>query len=208
MKKATAITCVLFDIGGVLLNNGWDHLERKRAAVNFKLEWAEMEARHRLAFEIYEQGKLTMDEYLDLIVFHEKRPFTMAQFRNFMFAQSKSFPQMIELATQLKARLGMKIAVVSNEGREMNAFRVRKFNLDRFVDSFISSSFVHLRKPDVNMFRLALDIVQVPASQTVFIDNTPMFVQIAEGLGMRGILHTGYKSTREKLSALGLKVVE
>ncbi len=208
MKKATPITCVLLDIGGVLLSNGWDHLERKLAAENFKLKWKEMEARHRLTFEIYEQGKLTMDEYLALVVFHEKRPFTMAQFRNFMFAQSKPFPQMIELTAQLKARHGMKIAVVSNEGREMNAYRVRKFNLDRFVDSFISSSFVHLRKPDVNMFRLALDIVQVPASQSVFIDNTPMFVQIAEGLGMRGILHTGYKSTREKLSALGLKVIE
>jgi putative hydrolase of the HAD superfamily len=208
MKKATAITCVLFDIGGVLLNNGWDHLERKRAAAHFKLEWAEMEARHRLTFEIYEQGKLTIDEYLTLVVFHEKRPFTMALFRNFMFTQSKPFPQMIQLAAQLKARLGMKIAVVSNEGREMNAYRVRKFKLDGLFDSFISSSFVHLRKPDVNMFRLALDIVQVPAAQAVFIDNTPMFVQIAEGLGMRGILHAGYKSTREKLSALGLKVIE
>jgi putative hydrolase of the HAD superfamily len=208
MKKATPITCVLLDIGGVLLNDGWDHLERKRAAVNFKLDWAEMEARHRLTFEIYEQGKLTMDEYLALVVFHQKRPFTMAHFRNFMFAQSKPFPKMIELAAQLKARLGVKIAVVSNEGREMNAYRVRKFKLDSLVDSFISSSFVHLRKPDVNMFRLALDIVQMPASQAVFIDNTPMFVQIAEGLGMRGLLHAGYESTREGLSALGLKVVE
>ncbi|MDQ2944789.1 MAG: HAD-IA family hydrolase [Acidobacteriota bacterium] len=207
MNKSAEITCVLFDIGGVLLNNGWDHLERKRAAAHFKLEWTEMEARHRLTFEIYEQGKLTMDEYLALVVFHEKRPFTMSQFRNFMFAQSKPFPKMIGLAAQLKARLGMKIAVVSNEGREMNAYRVRKFELDRLVDSFISSSFVHLRKPDVNMFRLALDIVQVPAYQSVFIDNTPMFVQIAEGLGMRGVLHTGYKSTREKLSALGLDVI-
>jgi putative hydrolase of the HAD superfamily len=208
MKKATAITCALLDIGGVLLNNGWDHLERKRAALNFKLEWKEMEARHRLTFELYEQGKLTIDEYLSLVVFHEKRPFTMAQFQSFMFAQSKPFPKMIKLAAQLKTTLGMKIAVISNEGREMNAYRVRRFKLDGLVDSFISSSFVHLRKPDVNMFRLALDIVQVPASQAVFIDNTPMFVHIAEGLGMRGILHTGYQSTCEKLSVLGLKVVE
>jgi putative hydrolase of the HAD superfamily len=208
MKKSTAFTCVFFDIGGVLLNNGWDHLERKRAAAHFKLEWVEMEARHRLTFEIYEQGKLTMDEYLALVVFHEKRSFTVPQFRNFMFAQSRPFPQMIALAAKLKATHGIKIAVVSNEGREMNAYRVRKFKLDGLVDSFISSSFVHLRKPDVNLFRLALDIVQVSASQAVFIDNTPMFVQIAEGLGMQGILHTGYKSTHEKLSALGLKVVE
>jgi putative hydrolase of the HAD superfamily len=149
-----------------------------------------------------------MDEYLALVVFHEERSFTVTQFRNFMFAQSKPFPQMIELVARLKATHGIKIAVVSNEGREMNAYRVRKFKLDRLVDSFISSSFVHLRKPDVNMFRLALDIVQVPASKAVFIDNTPMFVQIAEGLGMRGILHTGYQSTREKLSTLELNVVE
>jgi putative hydrolase of the HAD superfamily len=208
MKKATAITCVFFDIGGVLLNNGWDHLERKRAADHFKLEWAGMEARHRLTFEIYEQGKLTIDEYLGLVVFHEKRSFTVAQFRNFMFAQSRPFPQMIALAAKLKATHGIKIAVISNEGREMNAYRVRKFKLDGLVDSFISSSFVHLRKPDVNLFRLALDIVQVSASQAVFIDNTPMFVQIAEGLGMQGILHTGYQSTREKLSTLELNVVE
>lgn len=118
MKKATAITCVLLDIGGVLLTNGWDHLVRRRAAANFKLEWAEMEARHRLTFEVYEEGKLTMDEYLALVVFHEKRSFTPAQFRNFMFAQSKSFPKMIALVSQLKLELGMKIAIVSNEGHE------------------------------------------------------------------------------------------
>ncbi|MGB6132738.1 MAG: HAD-IA family hydrolase [Acidobacteriaceae bacterium] len=208
MKKATAITCVLLDIGGVLLTNGWDHLVRRRAAANFKLEWAEMEARHRLTFEVYEEGKLTMDEYLALVVFHEKRSFTPAQFRNFMFAQSKSFPKMIALVSQLKLELGMKIAIVSNEGHEMNAYRVRKFKLDRLVDTFISSSFVHARKPDVAMFQFALDIAQVPASRAVFIDNTPMFVQVAESLGIRSILHTGCRSTRERLSALGLPVAE
>lgn len=208
MKKATAITCVLLDIGGVLLTNGWDHLVRRRAAANFKLEWTEMEARHRLTFEVYEEGKLTMDEYLALVVFHEKRSFTPAQFRNFMFAQSKSFPKMIALVSQLKLELGMKIAIVSNEGHEMNAYRVRKFKLDRLVDTFISSSFVHARKPDVAMFQFALDIAQVPASSAVFIDNTPMFVQVAESLGIRSILHTGFRSTRERLSALGLPVAE
>jgi putative hydrolase of the HAD superfamily len=125
-----------------------------------------------------------------------------------MFAQFKPFSLMIELTNQLNTRLGMKIAIVSKEARELNGYRVRKFNLDRLVDAFISSFFVHLRKPDVHMFRLALNIVQFPASQAVFIDNTPMFVQVAKGLGMRSILHTGYKSTRGRLSALGLTVVE
>lgn len=208
MKKAAAITSVFLDIGGVLLTNGWDHLVRRRAAANFKLEWAEMEARHRLTFEVYEEGKLTMDEYLALVVFHEKRPFTPGQFRNFMFAQSKPFPEMMALLSQLKIKLGMKIAIISNEGHEMNAYRVRKFRLDKLVDTFISSSFVHARKPDVAMFQYALDIAQVPASSAVFIDNTAMFVQVAESLGIRGILHTDYQSTRERLSALGLPLGE
>ena len=205
MKKATPITCVFLDIGGVLLTNGWDHHARKRAATNFKLKWAEMESRHQLTFDTYEEGKLTLEEYLGWVVFHQKRPFTRAQFRNFMFAQSKPYPQMIELVRKLKAKYGLKIVVVSNEGRELNAYRIRKFKLDGFVDSFVSSCFVHVRKPDADIFRLALDIAQAPARQIVYIENTPMFVQIAEGLGIRSILHTDYRSTCAKLASLGLQ---
>jgi len=205
MKKATAITCLFLDIGGVLLTDGWDHHARKRAATTFKLELAEMEERHHLTFETYEEGKLTLEEYLGLVVFYRKRSFTRAQFRRFIFAQSKPYPEMIELAAQLKVRHGLKIAVVSNEARELNMYRIRKFKLDRFVDFFISSCFLHIRKPDADIFRLALDIAQVPARQVVFIDNTPMFVQIAEGLGIRSILHTDYTSTCTKLASFGLQ---
>jgi putative hydrolase of the HAD superfamily len=205
MRKAPAITCVFLDIGGVLLTNGWDHHARKRAAQSFKLDLAEMEDRHHLTFDTYEEGKLTLEEYLGRVVFYQKRPFTRAQFRRFMFAQSKPYPEMIELIAQLKVRHGLKIAVVSNEARELNAYRIRQFKLGAFVDSFVSSCFVHVRKPDVDIFRLALDIVQVPARQVVYIENTPMFVQVAEGLGIRGILHTDYRSTCAKLASFGLQ---
>ena len=95
--------------------------------------------------------------------------------------------------------------MVSNEARELNSHRIRKFKLDEFVDSFISSSFVHVRKPDVDIFRLALDIAQAPARRVVYIENTPMFVKIAEGMGIRSILHTDYKSTCAKLASFGLQ---
>jgi HAD superfamily hydrolase (TIGR01509 family) len=205
MKRRAPITALFVDIGGVLLTDGWDHHARKRAAANFKLELAEMEDRHHLTFDTYEEGKLTLEEYLDRVVFYQKRPFTRARFRRFMFAQSKPFPEMISLVAQIKARQGVKVAVVSNEGRELNAYRIRKFKLDGFVDSFISSCFVHVRKPDADIFRLALDIAQAPARQVVYVDNTPMFVQIAEGLGIRSILHTDYRSTCAKLASLGLQ---
>jgi putative hydrolase of the HAD superfamily len=104
MKRALPVTTLFLDVGGVLLTNGWDHLARKRAARNFNLNWAEMDERHRLVFETHEEGKLTFQEYLGWVVFYEKRTFTRDQFRDFMFAQSKSFPRMIELITQLKHR--------------------------------------------------------------------------------------------------------
>lgn len=204
-KKAAATTCLFLDIGGVLLTNGWDHQARKGAATNFKLELAEMESRHHLTFDTYEEGKITLEEYLDRVVFYQKRPFTRTQFRQFMFTQSKSFPKMIELVAQLKVLHSLKIVAVSNEGRELNAYRIRKFKLDTFVDSFVSSCFVHVRKPDADIFRLALDIAYATARQVVYIENTPMFVQIAEELGIRSILHTDYKSTCSKLASLGLQ---
>ena len=136
MQKTTAITCLFLDIGGVLLTDGWDHHARKRAATNFKLELAEMEDRHHLTFDTYEEGKLTLEEYLSRVVFYEKRPFTRDQFREFMFAQSKPYPEMIELVAQLKVRHGLKIAVVSNEARELNAHRIRQVQAERVCGFF------------------------------------------------------------------------
>jgi putative hydrolase of the HAD superfamily len=208
MEKATEITCVFLDIGGVLLTNGWDHHARKQAATNFKLEWAEMDERHSLNFDTYEEGKLALEEYPGRVVFYKKRPFTRSQFRRFMCAQSRPYAEMIELVARLKVRHGLKIVVVSNEGRELNAYRIRKFELDGFVDAFISSCFVHLRKPDADIFRLALDIAQAPARQVLYIENTPMFVQIAEELVIRSILHTDYRSTCAKLASFGLEAAK
>jgi len=202
--KATAITCVFLDIGGVLLTDGWDHHAHKGAATQFKLKWAEMEEQHHLTFDTHEEGKLMLEKYLGRVVFYQERPFPDSV-QALHVRPIETLSDMIDMFAQLKVRYGLKIAVVSNEARELNAYRIRKFKLDGFVDSLISSCFVHVCKPDVDIFRLALDIAQAPVRQTVYIDNTPMFVQIAEGLGIRSILHTDYRSTRAKLASFGLQ---
>ena len=206
MKKSIPIKTLFVDIGGVLLNDGWDHHARRRAAKHFKLDWAEIEERHGMNFETHEQDKLVFNEYLNRVVFYKKRPFTRAEFRRFMFAQSKPVAGMIELVRNLKVRYGLKIIVVSNESRELNAHRISTFKLAGFVDAFISSCYVRLRKPDADIFKLALDIAQTPARQIVYLENTALFVQIAEGMGIRGILHTDYQSTCRKLASVGLRL--
>jgi len=204
-SQQSEVTALFLDVGGVLLTNGWDHHARRRAAKHFNLDWAEMQDRHGLNFETHEEGRMTFQEYLNRVVFYQKRRFTRTQFRRFMCAQSKPCTEMIQMFVRLKVRYGLKIVVVSNESREVNAYRIQKFKLGAVVDSFITSCFIQLRKPDVEIFRLALDIAQMPVRQVVYIENTPMFVQVAEGLGIRSILHTDYRSTRERLVSLGLQ---
>jgi putative hydrolase of the HAD superfamily len=201
-----SITALFLDVGGVLGTNGWDRQARERAAKHFNLDRAEVDERHHLTFDTFEEGKLSLDEYLTRTIFYEPRTFTRDEFKAFMFAQSEPYPQVIELIRKLKARYGLRVAVVSNEGRELMTYRIPSFGLVDFVDFFIVSSFVHFRKPDADIYRIALDIAQVPPSQVAYLEDRPMFVDIARGLGIHGIQHVGYDSTRAALSEVGLSL--
>ncbi|HLK28022.1 MAG TPA: HAD family phosphatase [Puia sp.] len=202
MKKKLPITTIFTDIGGVLLTNGWDREARKKAIKLFKLDAEETEERHHLTFDTYEVGKLSLEEYLDRVVFYEKRNFTKKQFREFMFQQTKPFPEMIDMMARLKKEHHLKIAVVSNEGLELNEYRIKTFKLGSFVDFFICSGFVHFRKPDKDIFKVALNTAQVDPSQVIYVEDRPMFVQVAESLGIRGIRHVDYQSTFEQLKSV------
>jgi len=201
---APRITTLFLDIGGVLLTNGWDGLVRRRAAENFGLDPEDMNERHHLTFDAFEAGKLSLDTYLDRVVFFRKRPFSRSAFKKYMFGQSRPYTGMIRLFTGLKKDHGLKIAAVSNEGRELMDYRIKKFHLDEFIDFFVASCYVHFRKPDEDIYRIALDIAQTPAGNAVYVDDRAMFVEVAGKLGLRGIHHTCYESTLAQLKSLSL----
>jgi putative hydrolase of the HAD superfamily len=208
MTSSPTITTLFLDIGGVLLTNGWDHNIRTRAAEKFDLDYDEMNERHHLTFDTYEEGKLSLNEYLNRVVFYEKRSFSQEEFKAFMYAQSQPFPEMLELMLGLKNQYGLEVAAVSNEGRELTTYRVQQFKLGTIIDFFVSSCFVHYRKPDADIYRIALDIAQVSPQQVVYIDDRPMFVEVAQSLDIRGIIHKGYETTRNALEAMGLSLKE
>ncbi|MDR6568873.1 HAD family hydrolase [Chitinophaga ginsengisegetis] len=204
MDNHVKITTLFLDIGGVLLTNGWDRAARKLAIQTFGLDALETEERHHLTFDTYEEGKLTLDEYLSRVVFYEKRSFSREDFREFMFAQSAPYPEMLELIPRLKEKYKLKIAIVNNEGRELNEHRIHHFNISRFVDFYISSCFVHFRKPDADIYKIALDIAQVKPAEVVYVEDRSMFIDVAAGLGINGVCHTDYESTLKKLAVFGL----
>ncbi|MGE5222545.1 MAG: HAD family hydrolase [Omnitrophica WOR_2 bacterium] len=205
MGKETTKT-IFLDIGGVLLTNGWDRAARAKACETFHLDNDEMNERHHLTFDTYEEGKLNLDEYLSRVVFYQPRSFTPEEFKDFMFAQSQPFPLMIDLIKQVKRRYGLKVATISNEGYELTMYRIRKFELDSFIDFFISSCFVHYRKPDADIFHIALNVAQVSPSQSIYIEDRPLFVDVACGLGINAIRHIDAESTRAVLAENGFPV--
>lgn len=204
MINTKKITTLFLDIGGVLLSDGWGHEFRHQAADKFKLDIPEMEKRHKLLFVVYEEGWITMDEYLDRVVFYQERDFTPEQFKIFMFSLPTADTNMIALIKNLKAAYQLKIVVVSNEAKELNEYRIQKFRLSEFVDFFISSCYVHVRKPDAAIFHLALNGAQVPTEEIIFIDDVQMFTEVAMKLGIRSIWHRDYASTVKAFEDLGM----
>lgn len=200
MKIRTLFT----DFGGVLLTNGWGRDSRKAAAAHFELDYEEMDERHHLTFDTYEVGKLSLDEYLSRLVFFQPRSFSCDDFKQFMFSRSKPYPEMIDMIRKLKAAYGLQVVGISNEGRELAQYRVDAFNMREYIDAFVVSGFVYTRKPDASIFHLALDIAQAKLEESIYIDDRAMFVEVATSLGITGVHHTTYESTKEKLASLGL----
>lgn len=184
------ITTLFLDIGGFFLTNGWERSMRARAAEQLRLDVTETDERHHLTFDTYEVGKVSLDDYLDRVTFYRARAFSREEFRAFMFSQSQPYPEMIQLVRDLKARYGLKVAVISNKGRELTVHRNCRFELGMFVDFFIASRLEHSRKPDPDIYRLALAIAQVALSQVTYIEDRAVFVE-AQPVSVRKVLEEG-----------------
>jgi putative hydrolase of the HAD superfamily len=198
------IKALFTDVGGVLLTNGWDGGHRKVAVRQFDLDAAEVESRHKLTFGTFEIGKITLDTYIDRVVFYQPRSFSRDDFRRFMFSCSQPYPEMLALIRGIRRRHQLKIAVVSNEGRELNDYRIGAFGLGDFVDFFVTSCYVHLLKPDLDIFRMAIDMAQVRPEETVYLDDRPLLVEVARSVGLRAIHHVSFEKTAAALAELGL----
>ncbi len=200
----TETRALFLDVGGVLLTNAWDDGALQRAAAEFSLDLGELRARHAIVHETYELGKVTLADYMRLVVFHTPREFSPETFAAFMRSQSLPLPGMIELFAGLKRTHRLKVVVVSNEGRELMDHRVQQFHLDALADVFAVSCSLHVRKPDLDFYRAALDMAHVQAPQGIYVDDRALLVEVAREIGFRGILHTSLASTRAALAEFGL----
>jgi putative hydrolase of the HAD superfamily len=206
--KESDLKILFFDIGGILLSNGWGHESRKEASIKFNIDYEEVNALHNFIFNVYEIGSITLDEYLDVVIFNHPRDFTREDFREFIYAQSVELPDMLQWLKEWKKDCGFRIISINNEGKELNDYRVEKFKLHECFDAFISSCEVELRKPDPGIFKLAMGIAQASPSQCVYFDDRIMFVSTAQKMGIRAFQHTTFESTKAILEQLKNEVIK
>jgi len=196
---------ILFDVGGVLLTNGWDHGERVAAAAKFGLDVQELEARNAKVYASWESDKIDHNQYLDAAVFYEPRNFSRDEFFDFILAQSKLLADgALEILTELSASNRYFIGALNNEARETNDYRFGKFELRRYFKVAFSSCYVGLRKPDPAIYRRALDILGSDPARTLFIDDRQENVDGAVGVGMKAIRFSGAAALRGELGKLGV----
>jgi putative hydrolase of the HAD superfamily len=204
---ASPFLALFSDVGGVLGTNGWDGNLRTKITSHFQCDPDEIEARHHLMFDSFERGFMTFEDYLRRVFFAQRRDFTMEEVRNFAFAESVPWPDNISLLRNIKQANQVTVGLISNEGEGLTQYRVRKFGLRTATNFSVFSCFVHMRKPDFEIWRLALNLAQVDASQTIYIDDRELFVGIAAEIGFTAFQHISLEVTRAKLQELGLLVM-
>ena len=200
------ITALFWDIGGVILTNGWDRESRKEAAETFHLDWEEFQDRHDLSFPAFDSGLITLNEYLDRTLFYRSRPFSREEFTAFMFAQSKEYPETRAILDKVTNTQKYFVGAINNEPLELNQYRIEAFDLRRNFLVFFSSCYLHSRKPEETIFRIALEVTQHPPGQCLFIDDRPLNLESPRKLGMNTILQKNAEQLRADLGKYGVEV--
>ena len=202
----SAIRAIFWDVGGVLLSNAWDHTQRAAALEHFHLDEEEFHDRHEMVVSSFERGKITLDEYLDRTVFYRTRPFTPDAFRDYMYSLSQPFPDVLQFAQALTDSGKYFMGTINNESRELNDYRIEEFGLRKIFRLFVSSCFVGFRKPERDIYRLALETTQIPAEQCCFIDDRALNLACAVTLGMQTIQMQPLEQLRGDLAKLGVTI--
>jgi putative hydrolase of the HAD superfamily len=196
---------ILFDVGGVLLTNGWDHCERAQVLEKFHLDKVAFEERHARLNDAWERDALSMREYLDQVLFYEPRPFTREDFTAAICAESAVLPDSgIGILEELAASGKCMVGALNNEARVPNDYRFQTFGLRNYFDIALSSCYLGLRKPHRAIYDRAVDILGRPAERILFIDDRLENVAAAQVVGLHAIRFSGADALRRELETLGV----
>lgn len=208
MSSAPEIRTIFWDIGGVLLTNGWDEAQRAHTLTPLGVDVADFESRYEAANFFWERGLSTAVEFFNKTLFRADQPnrnFSFEDIWPLVCAESKVLhPECFDIITSLRTSGKFKIATLNNESRELNAYRIDTFNLRQYFDYFICSGYVHEMKPHPAIYRAAIDISGHPPQTSVFIDDKPENCRAAADFGMNAIHFRSPDQLTRDLAQLGI----
>ncbi len=198
------VSLLLWDVGGVLLTNAWDHAERRAAAAEFHLDPLELERRHAEVDAAFEAGQMDLAGYLSATVFYSPRSFTPDAFYRAMQRGSQGYEPALACARSLRAGGQYVMAALNNESRKLNEFRATKFHLCDIFHLFLSSCYTGRRKPDPGAYQYALQVTQRTPDEALFLDDRRENVEAADRLGLRTLWVRDPARLPEELAAQGI----
>lgn len=198
------VTALFWDLGGVVLTNGWDRPARRQAVEQFRLDWDDFEDRHELLLNGFETGTVSLSEYLQRTVFYRERAFTRDDFKKFMFECSQPLPESLEVLSEVVATGNYFVAALNNESAEMNEYRIDTFHLRKYFEAFFSSCYLGVRKPDDGIYRRALSIAHRKPGECIFIDDRGLNLECAKEMGMQVIHFRNANQLRQSLAEHGV----
>jgi putative hydrolase of the HAD superfamily len=202
----SSVRTLFFDLGGVLLSNGWDTGSRKKAAEVFGLDYQEFQTRHEMLKTAFETGRLSLDAYIRKAVFHRQRAFSPEDFKAFMFSRSVVLGDTLEWVHALSRSGKCRLYTLNNESRELHEHRVREFSLDRIFAGFLVSCYLGQAKPDEEIYLNSLGIAACERHDALFIDDRALNIEPALALGLNAVLFEGLDSLRDALKGYGITV--
>ncbi len=200
------ISALFWDVGGVLLSNGWDKPPRRKAVEKFKVDWEEFEDRHELVVTAFETGQIGLKEYLEQTVFYRPRTFSQQDLKEYLFSLSQPCAETLAVLERLAQSKKYLLATLNNKSLDLNQYRIERFALRKYFDVFISSCFLGVKKPDEAIYRLALQITQLPPEECLFIDDRALNLECARNcVGMRTIHFQDPAQLQRELRELGIE---
>lgn len=198
------ITTVIFDIGRVLNAYDWKEYLRRTVPEQKAYEAVEQAVFLNPAWVEHDKGLLTLEE--EVADFISAAPAYEKEIRE-VYENLGEVTWIFDYANDWVSELkeaGYRVYALSNWPEHL--YEQRGHNLDFLdeMDGYCLSFQEHLNKPDPEAFLNLIRKYAICPEESVFIDDSPANIAVAENLGMKGILFAGYEDARMKLKKLGV----
>ena len=200
--KKDQISTIFFDVGGVLLT---DFIEAKvmDLAKKYRVDSNVLLKAKQKYRPLADEGRISDPEFWQQVL--KSVNVTAVENDWNLDAYMEEIDGGIEIARKLKQN-GYQIAILSNDSKQMSAQRRKKYGFDDLFHNIFISYMYGVIKPDPEIFKIALNELNVLPQQCVFLDDRKDNVKSSQQLGIQSVLFENSQQVINELKNFGLEI--